>query len=237
MNTLALSLPSHEATVDARQLHETLGMTGDFSKWIKETVDRLAFVEGKDFVVLLPRDENSEGRPATNYALTSIAAQVVAISARTPKSQEVRDQLIAQWNSPAATMARALVFAESELRRQGEETAKALSRVAELEPKAQTFDRLMGVDDVVPMVQAANLLTQSCRKLGRNRLFRVLRNLRVLKHDNTPYQEHIEANRFRVVEKLWTDPHGKDHVKPQTYVTQRGLAYLQRLLGAEPAVN
>lgn len=236
----ALTLPSQEATVDARQLHESLGVGRDFTTWIKEQIERFGMVEGRHYHLTKSGEmvERAQGGGLARdvYSLNISYAELIAISTRTPEAQGAIKALLHlkdQWNDPAAVMARALQMAAAQSDRYRAMAETALTRIAELEPKAETFDALMGVDDVLPMVQAANVLAQTCPKLGRNRLFSRLRNLRIFKHDNTPYQEHIEANRFRVVERLWQDPHGKDHVRLQTYVTQRGMDYLRRLLGAE----
>jgi anti-repressor protein len=240
---LALTLPAHVATVDARQLHETLGVGRDFTTWIKEQIERLGMVEGRDYHLTKSGEmvERAQGGGLARdvYSLELSRAEMIALSTRTPEAQAAMQALLrvkALWNNPTAVIARALQMSAAQNDQLRSDVQSALTRVAELEPKAQTFDALMGVDDALPMVKAANVLAKTCPRMGRNRLFSRLRNLRIFKQDNTPYQEHIDANRFRVVEKLWTDPHGKDHVHLQTYVTQRGLAYLQRLLGAQPGL-
>lgn len=56
-------------TVDARALHEWLGVKKPFSDWFKRQVERVDMVEGIDYEVIFPlKVENSRGRPAKDYA-------------------------------------------------------------------------------------------------------------------------------------------------------------------------
>lgn len=63
---------------------------------------------------------------------------------------------------------------------------------------------------------------------GRNTLFDKLRDLGLLNSYNEPYQEQINANHFKVVNKICGD--GKSHIVP--LVTGRGLVYLAKKFNA-----
>lgn len=63
---------------------------------------------------------------------------------------------------------------------------------------------------------------------GRNTLFDKLRDLGLLNSYNEPYQEQINANHFKVVNKICGD--GKNHIVP--LVTGRGLVYLAKKFNA-----
>ncbi len=232
-----------EPTVDARELHATLGVGRDFTNWIKDQIERFELVADQDYHLAKSGEmvERAQGGGLSRdvYTLTLSAAELIAVSMRTPEAQRARAALLSlknKWNDPAAVMARALQMAAAMTDRLQEENARSLAIIAQLEPKAKTFDTLMGTDEVFSMAKAANILSIN-HKIGRNRLFRTLRNRRILKGDNSPYQEHIDAKRFRVAETLWTDPHGKDHARAQTFVTSRGMDFLRRLLDGEMEVH
>lgn len=73
--------------------------------------------------------------------------------------------------------------------------------------------------------------------LGRNKLFSLLRDKGVLQSGthkrNQPYQKHVDAGRFRLVETSWTDDLGDTHVRTKTVVLQKGLDYIRKLLERE----
>ena len=47
-----------------------------------------------------------------------------------------------------------------------------------------------------------------------------------------PLQAHIDAGRFRVVQRSWKDGDDQGHLYTRTLVTGKGLAYVQRKLSA-----
>jgi anti-repressor protein len=49
-------------------------------------------------------------------------------------------------------------------------------------------------------------------------------------HNNLPYQHHLDAGYFRVVERQYNDERGESHTYTRTLVTGKGLAYLQKRL-------
>ena len=82
-------------TVNARDLHEFLGVRKDFSNWIKVQVQRARLTEEQDFVVFAQKGENPEGgRPTTEYHLTLEAGKHIAMMSGTEKGNDVRDYFI-----------------------------------------------------------------------------------------------------------------------------------------------
>lgn len=67
---------------------------------------------------------------------------------------------------------------------------------------------------------------------GQNRLFRFLREVGLLMPNNLPYQQHINAGYFRVVERQYNDRLGESHTYTRTLVTGKGLAFIQRRLSS-----
>lgn len=54
----------------------------------------------------------------------------------------------------------------------------------------------------VDMNTMAKLLNHDGLKIGRNRLFEILRNEGILMKDNTPYQRYLESGHFEVAEHM-----------------------------------
>jgi len=91
-------------------------------------------------------------------------------------------------------------------------------------PKAEQYDKFISGDNY----QAMNIVAKALG-IGRNKLFRFLRDRRILMNNNTPYQQYIDAGYFVVKEK--PIQMGGDVInKPQTYVTAKGVDWLSRLL-------
>lgn len=122
------------------------------------------------------------------------------------------------------TMIRLLVNLkdEREKRRQAEQ------RIEQQKPKVEFFDQVASSKDAIQIGHAAKVL--GLRGVGRNKLFSILRERKVLMTDNIPYQEFIDRGYFRTVEQKWTTPGGETKISIKTLVYQRGLEYIRKLL-------
>ena len=82
-------------------------------------------------------------------------------------------------------------------------------------------------DDSINMGTMAKLLAKDGIKIGRNRLFEILRNLNILMDDNLPYQRFIDSGYFEVVEyTMWIRNEPK--LCRQTLVTGKGQLYVTK---------
>lgn len=94
-------------------------------------------------------------------------------------------------------------------------------------PKVEFFDQVTGSSDTVDMAQAAKVLNMG---IGRNKLFELLRNEKVLQGNNQPYQTYIDRGYFRMVESKYQKNNGDTHINIKTVVYQRGLDYIRKLI-------
>src|SRR5690606_22311031 len=62
-----------------------------------------------------------------------------------------------------------------------------------LEPKAEAYDTFMDASNLQPMNDVAK-----CLGIGRNKLFAFLREKKIIRSNNTPYQEYIDRGYFAV---------------------------------------
>lgn len=93
------------------------------------------------------------------------------------------------------------------------------------EPKILFVDAVAETDNHIEMAEVAKIL-----KIGRNNLFKFLREKKVLNDNNIPYQVYMARPKyFRVVDKIVTI-HDKKEVKPTTLVGIRGQAFIEKLL-------
>lgn len=114
---------------------------------------------------------------------------------------------------------------------QVEQKQAALLELEQAKPKADFYDAVTQSDDALSMDQVAKVL--NIKGLGRTNLFKLLRENGVLqtggvKH-NQPYQKHVEAGRFRLVETSWQAENGDVRINTKTVVLQKGLDYIRKL--------
>lgn len=96
--------------------------------------------------------------------------------------------------------------------------------IAELQPKADTYDMIMASDDTFSMNQVAKQVG-----MGEYHLFAYLRGKKILFYegtDNVPYERFRKNGCFKVVDTI--SPDGKSH--STTRVTQKGLDYICKIL-------
>jgi len=74
---LKAEIPNREGWVDARSLHQELGVKTPFSDWIKVRIKRFGFIQGLDYQVALKPSNNprSKGGMLKEYALSPDMAE------------------------------------------------------------------------------------------------------------------------------------------------------------------
>ena len=95
-------------------------------------------------------------------------------------------------------------------------------------PKADFYDKYMNAKGLISVGNAAKILTGG--KIGRNKFFKVLRELNIVDSKNIPYQKYIGKNYFKV--KTFSNESLNKSLL-QTYLTSDGMAYLNKKLNKE----
>jgi len=99
----------------------------------------------------------------------------------------------------------------------------------DLMPKVMAYDIAMGTNRLIEMSAVAKVL--SFRNMGRNNLFEYLKDKRILRYNNEPYQNYVDAGYFKVVRQTYSIPgYGGDGIYDKTMVTQKGVDYIGKLL-------
>ena len=97
MITIAETKISNEITqtVNARELHEFLGVGKDFSSWIKGRIEQYEFIEDMDYIIFTQMGENlSGGRPRQEYIISIDMAKELSMVEKTTKGREARKYFI-----------------------------------------------------------------------------------------------------------------------------------------------
>ena len=99
-------------------------------------------------------------------------------------------------------------------------------KVAQLQPKADFYDTVANSESLLSMADVAKVLDKG---IGRNRLFKLLRDKGILQSNNVPYQRFVDAGYFKVVESSYMAGDNAI-VSTVTYVKQKGVDYIRKLL-------
>lgn len=109
------------------------------------------------------------------------------------------------------------------------EKNKALQAENErMKPKEEFFDAVTDSKDAIDMGQVAKVLNY--HKIGRNKLFEILRDNGILQQNNQPYQKYIDCGYFRVVEQKYEARPGEIRINIKTLVFQKGIDYIRKIL-------
>lgn len=120
-------------------------------------------------------------------------------------------------------------FAEAlRLAAEQQEQIEAQQKLIEVQtPKAEFYDDVVESKDSMPMDRVAKTLNMG---IGRNKLFALLRDEKILMRNNTPYQQYVDAGWFRCVESKFSKPNGDICINVKTVVLQKGLDGIRKLL-------
>lgn len=100
---------------------------------------------------------------------------------------------------------------------------------SEMKPKADFFDQVTGSEKCFDMADVAKVCNLG---IGRNILFQFLRESKVLRENNTPYQQYIDSGYFRVIESKYNKPDGSVNISLKTVVYQKGIDFIiKRFVG------
>ncbi len=123
------------------------------------------------------------------------------------------------------TFSEALLLAS----KQAEQIEKQNQLLLEQKPKVDFFEAVTGSKDTIDIGTVAKVLN---KKIGRNKLFEILRDKNILMVSNMPYQKFIDCGYFRVIETKYNKPDGSTHIGFKTLVYQKGVNYINKIIGA-----
>ncbi len=102
-------------------------------------------------------------------------------------------------------------------------------RIRHDQPLVEFANQVAGTENVIDMNAMAKLAVEENIPIGRNRLFRWLRENGILMSDNLPYQKFIDRGYFAVKESVF-EAGSMTKTYQQTFVTGRGQRFIIGLL-------
>lgn len=213
-------------TVDARGLHSFLDNKDHFATWIKDRIEQFGFVDNQDFTTY--SENPGKGRPAIEYALTLDMAKELSMVERNDRGKQARkyfiecENRIKQMGTVHFLIPKTLPEALRLAANLAEEVEAQKQLVIAMQPKADFHDSVAEAINCHTVQEVAKVIGT-----GEIRLFRWLKNFALLMNDGQPYQRHLEAGHFRLVQKTYKDKRGESHNYNQVLVTGKGLIYIQ----------
>lgn len=173
-------------------------------------------------------DANGQNRPC--YFLTKKGCLILASG----YDALLRERIINRWEELELEKKQELpklpqTFAEA-LRlaaEQAEQLEKQQARIEEMKPKEEFFDQVTDSKDACDMATVAKVLNMG---IGRNKLFEILRDNKILQGNNQPMQRYVDSCWFRVIETQFTKPNGDICINFKTIVYQKGIEGIRKLL-------
>lgn len=172
---------------------------------------------------------NDKGQTIPTYLLTKKQAIAVGAKLNNTLLMKVIDKVEELENKNnfqiPQTLSQALLLASQ----QAEQIEKQNQLLLEQKPKVDFFEAVTGSKDAVDIGTVAKVLN---KKIGRNKLFEILRDKNILMASNMPYQKFIDCGYFRVIETKYNKPDGSTHIGFKTLVYQKGVNYINKIIGA-----
>ena len=146
-----------EPVVSGRELHETLGIATQYTKWFERMIE-YGFIENQDYVLVSQKCQtNNPKNPFTtiiDHAIKLDMAKEIAMIQRNKKGKQIRQYFIQvekDFNSPEKIMARALKIAERQINVLRLENAQQNQIINEMQPKATYYDLILQSDQLMPI--------------------------------------------------------------------------------------
>jgi len=222
-------------TVKASVLHAWLGVCKDFPSWIKARIDQFGFVEGLDYT--LPKTGGRGNQALTglqdriDYRLTLDMAKELSMVERNEKGKQARQYFIAcehRLKTNIAGLDASQVLSDPNKLRTlllgySERVIALETKIADDAPKVAFHDAVVDATNTQSIQDVAKVLG-----IGPAKFFEWLRRAGILMPNNLPYQCHIDAAYFKVIQRNWTDKNDEKRLYFRSLVTGKGVAYLQR---------
>lgn len=101
-------------------------------------------------------------------------------------------------------------------------------QIKDNEHKVDFYDAVADSDDLTEMSMVAKVINIS--GYGRNKLFEFLREKKILRYNNEPYQQYVDHGYFKPIEQQVTLPYGNTIINKKTMVTQRGIDFIRKII-------
>lgn len=228
MKMIKIENKEDKQVVSAREVHDFLEVKTKFADWVKRCIDKYGFIENNDFSILRSANPGG-GIDKIDYIVTLDMAKELAMISDTPKGKEARKYFIeCEKKLLQNTIPKNYGEALLEAGRLALELDNATAKILEDKPKIDFYEAITESKDTIDMGTVAKVL--NFKSIGRNKLFEILREEKVLMQNNQPFQKYIDLEWFRQVESKFNMPNGDVKINIKTVVFQKGVEGIRKVL-------
>ncbi len=232
MNELTIINQNGKQVIDSREVAEMVGKPhNDLMKSIRTYCEYLGqgnFSQSNFFIESTYKNSQNKTQPC--YLLTKKGCDMVANKMTGEKGVLFTAAYVTAFERMRETLQPKLPSYAEALRQLAdkiEENDKLLAENTEMKPKAKFFDAVVDSKTAIDMGSVAKVLNMG---VGRNKLFQILRDKKVLQGNNRPYQTYIDRGYFRCIESSYTKPNGDTCVNIKTVVFQKGVDFIRKII-------
>ena len=217
-----------------RDLHTFLELKTPYTQWIERMLE-YGFIENTDYILVSQKSESSNitgVKVIQDHLMTIAMAKEISMLQRNEKGKLARQYFIKceeAWNSPEMILARANQIQAKMIEDSTKKIQLLETKIEEMQPKADFYDDVADSNNTCDMQTVAKLLNY--KDVGRNTLFEILRDNKILQYDNIPYQKYVDRGWFRLIETKYHDKKTSEpRINFKTVVFQKGIEKISNLL-------
>lgn len=222
---------ARKETMTSLEIAEVTGKRhSDVLEAIRNMESAWAKVAQRKFPLGSYKDANNQSRPC--YILNKTECLYVA----TKFNDEARAKLVLRWEELENKVRKSEIVMPNfsnpaEAARawadQYEQRLKLEAKAMEDAPKVEFYDTTAKSDDTFDLDNVAKTLNY--KNIGRNNLFKILKEQKVLMRNRNPYQKYVDCGYFKIIQQPF-DRGGKPGINSKTVVYQKGVDFIKKLL-------
>jgi anti-repressor protein len=172
----------------------------------------------------IKRGNRGGTQDVNDYLITIEQAKILCMISKTKKANDIRKYFIEvekAWNNPDKIIQRSKQILQHRY-------DNVLLAYQAQKPAVEFTKAVSDATNAVSIGDFAKTIYK-ITKLGRNRLFELLRNYGYLKKDNLPYQQFVEQDLFKVITLPYQTNYGTK-ITTKTLMTGKGQIYFTKKL-------
>jgi anti-repressor protein len=218
---MEIMIAGQQQTMTSREIADLVESRHDK---VKQSIERLA---ARHAIGLPPVGEylDNLGRPAHEYLLCKRDSYVVVAQL----SPAFTARLVDRWQELEAAQPKALDLNDPQALRAA--LLGYTEKVLQLETKVAADAPKVAFAEVIRAMDGVCHIGEFCKtmRIGRNRMFKRMKEDKILMASRMPYQKYIDKGYFSVIEQTpYTNSKGETHTTFTTMVTGAGQVFLAR---------
>lgn len=117
-------------------------------------------------------------------------------------------------------------FLQEDIRELQTQNYNLIKKIEQNTPKVELYDLAMDSTSTIAMSDVCKVLNLG---FGRNELFRLLREKKILDRSNRPMQRYVNTGYFKIIENVY-EQNGQTFISLKTVVFQKGLNYIWKIV-------